>query len=312
MHGKNLQGAKLSLEVTGTKNRIDYKRSLSYAIFLGTVGIWILCSLMRDPLSGTRYIVPLGGPFFIESFDQSDSIDIKTKYGPFEIVKVSKMQQIESWNPIGIRSGDANISIDNMCNIEEISTASNLIIGKTKSIYFSLSRSDLTLQMFNSKASFQKALNETGIDGFTLSDPAQLARSLPGATIRPWAYRSMNGLLKMSDLRWSDMFENVGLLSSVILGLAADRHKGSRERRSIWVLAIIVVLLAVLVNYLGNACILESGPDFFIGNIYLPIEFVTAAIFSSNIIRWIETILTPSPYRKELRKLERDWKKNTQ
>lgn len=96
----------------------------------------------------------------------------------------------------------------------------------------------------------------------------------------------MEGLFGLSDIAWSGISKNVGLLMAVACGLLIPfvRRWRSEWNRRIFGLCL-GILLGELTNCVANGWMLEGGPDAFVGGVILPIEYGIVVMIVHDIAR---------------------------
>ena len=250
---------------------------LSLLLFWIAVDLW-----KRELREGDGYIVPLVDSYILRASDDPDPN--RSSIGPYQLIRYADPVQISSWEMLYYLTEhdiDANSHSGGkswcMKNVTDIFVRGHTIAGRNTSQYFVLNADSRELNFYDSYEKYTAALTISGISTVQLANLNEIERRLHPRDIRPWDYRFMDNYWGRSDVWWSCLMLDAGILISFVIGLAVPIF-GYRKVRWFLRLATIlfIVALALCLNILANYH--QPGPDIFAGLFFTPAEYFFAAI----------------------------------
>ena len=246
---------------------------------------------------GPRYVFPLTNEFFVYSpspYDLSPS-DRET-YGDVQIIKLSADYELNSDPvPLALFYPGSVDSVDCIRHVEGMVISGDNIIGLNKAGYFLLNVKYPKLAVYSSSKEFNADLASKGIPNRPLHAPEEMAEALSTRITQPWDYQAMGGLFGLTDNKWSAIVVDIGFLMAIMIGLSVPR--GKTARRIIYTKVLLFCLGSVLgftVVEIAYDRILGSGPDCFIGTLFVMPFLAMVTVLSKEIPAFIDLLIALS------------------
>ncbi|MDP9174711.1 MAG: hypothetical protein M3O30_12710 [Planctomycetota bacterium] len=214
--------------------------------------------------------------------------------GPFQIVHYADTASIRR-NPEPLFPDGSSTSAEYLEGVQEFAVFKDqFIIGKRLAGYFILDTYASKLDIFNSVQEYRAALKAAMIPDLSLQKPDDVARNLPGSTIRPWAYQVMQGLFGLSDIGLGAIVTDFWFILAITGGVLIPVM---RRWRAWWTMRLTAlcfgVALIIVVGFVINP-LFDAIGDMDNGNILRAMAVLfglpAAPLFSRDAVYWIDMV----------------------